>query len=99
MIHWVHCNFQFTDDKNQRNTFLTLARTYLHQLARAIVIYKKLAEKKKILGVPNCNSSDVIRQVNLLFADGLLEFGASSLTDLNDEDISMAWRWDLTPER
>jgi len=98
LIHWVHCNYLFVDEAGQHHDFITLARTYLHQQVRAILKYKIRAEKKGIRGVPNCESADVRRQIELLFAEGMAEFGGLDITDLSDAS-TLSWNPELTPHK
>lgn len=98
LIHWVHCHYTFKDEDGNLHDFVTLSREYLHQQIRAIVKYKLNAEKENIGGIPNCTSSDLRRQIKLLFQEGMGEFKGVSLGELRDA-TSLAWTPELTPEK
>ena len=97
LLRWVHCTFWFIGEDGKRNDFLSLARTYLHQQVKAIIKYKKRAEASKVIGIPNCSASDMIRQVGLLFDDAPPEFGGLSLSNIKDD--TLAWQPEVKPEK
>ena len=98
LIHWVHCKYLFVDKAGQHQEFIAITRTYLHQQVWAILKYKIRAEKKGIRGVPNCQAADVRRQIELLFAEGMAEFGGLNITDLTDAK-TLCWNPELTPQK
>jgi hypothetical protein len=98
LIHWVKCNYMFKDKEGHPVDFVALSRTYLHQQVRAIIKYKQRAEKETIQGIPNCSSSDLIRQVELLFAEGMEEFAGLSISVADMKDTtSLSWDPEVTP--
>jgi hypothetical protein len=96
LIHWVNCKYVFEDEGRHCNDFITLTQTYLHQQVQAILDYKQQAEKENICGIPNCISSDVLHQVELLFGEGMPEFAGLSVTELRDA-TSLSWDPAFTP--
>ena len=91
LIQWINCHYLFDDEDP-----ITIARQYLHQQIRAIIGYKVEAEKENVQGIPNCGEIDLRRQISLLFADGMADFGGLSLNNLENEE-SLAWDTDFIP--
>jgi hypothetical protein len=82
--------------KIKKNAAMISSHSHLHQQVRAILNYKQQAEKETIWGIPNCTSSDVLCQVDLLFGEGMPEFAGVSVTALRDA-TSLSWDPELTP--
>lgn len=74
LITWMSCNYRVVDvgDAGRPLRLKNVAGLFLACQATAILNYKVRAVQAEYKGFPNCDTSDIKRQLELLFAKGIL---------------------------
>lgn len=75
LISWLSCNYGAVDVGDPESNLLDiqhLAGHFLAHQATAILNYKVRAAKADYKGFPNCTTTDIKRQLELLFAKGIM---------------------------